>query len=185
MRKFLLCLLILTISMSFGVVYAEDVDWSTIGNPDNAWDGQKPITNKEFEEVVSELEKQKNKNKRGGQKPMKGMDLNRSGSDAELLTNINTALPLLNLPVPVYINGQILIPGHYKVVGEKENNKVYLKFYQGHSMLAKIEAYETEDDFGSEDIYFLKYEELPNHQLKIMFGSMEFNAFTFVTYLNN
>ena len=52
-------------------------------------------------------------------------------------------------------------------------------------MIAQTEAYETEDDFGSDEIYFLKYEEAPNNHLKIMFGSMEFNAFTFVTYLNN
>lgn len=184
MRKILLCLLTFIIFLSAGIVFAEDVDWSSIGNPDNAWDGQKPITNKEFEEVVTELEKRKNKSKRGP-KPMKGSELNKSSNDVELLSNINSAIPLLNLPVPILVGGEILIPGHYKVVGEKVNNKVYLKFYQGYRMVAQTEAYETEDDFGSEDIYFLKYEEVPNNHLKIMFGSMEFNAFTFVTYLNN
>ena len=47
--------------MSFGVVYAEDVDWSTIGNPDNAWDGQKSITNKQFEETMNALQAKKKK----------------------------------------------------------------------------------------------------------------------------
>lgn len=184
MRKILLCLLTFIIFLSSGIAYAEDVDWSSIGNPDNAWDGQKPITNKEFEQVVTELEKRKNKSKRGP-KPMKGSELNKSSNDVELLSNINSAIPLLNLPVPIVVGGELLIPGHYKVVGEKIDNKVYLKFYQGYKMVAQTEAYETEDDFGSEDIYFLKYEEVPNNYLKIMFGSMEFNAFTFVTYLNN
>lgn len=184
MRKFFLCLVIFAIFLSTNCVFAEDVDWGSIGNPDNAWDGQKPITNKEFEQVVTELEKRKNKNKRGGNKPMKGSELNKS-NESELLSNINTAIPLLNLPVTVIVGGELLIPGHYKVIGEKVNNKVYLKFYQGHKMVAMTEAYETEDDFGSEDIYFLKYEEAPNNHLKIMFGSMEFNAFTFVTYLSN
>ena len=184
MRKILLCLLILTIFVSTGLAYAEEVDWSSIGNPDNAWDGQKPITNKEFEEIMTELEKKKNKSKRGP-KPMKGTELNQSSSDVELLTNINTAIPLLNLPVPIVVGEELLIPGHYKVIGEKIKGKVYLKFYQGYRMIAQTEAYETEDDFGSDEIYFLKYEEAPNNHLKIMFGSMEFNAFTFVTYLNN
>ena len=116
---------------------------------------------------------------------MKGTELNQSSSDVELLTNINTAIPLLNLPVPIVVGEELLIPGHYKVIGEKIKGKVYLKFYQGYRMIAQTEAYETEDDFGSDEIYFLKYEEAPNNHLKIMFGSMEFNAFTFVTYLNN
>ena len=52
MRKILLCLLILTIFVSTGLAYAEEVDWSSIGNPDNAWDGQKPITNKEISHTI-------------------------------------------------------------------------------------------------------------------------------------
>ena len=52
-------------------------------------------------------------------------------------------------------------------------------------MIAKTEALETNDDFNSDSIYFLKTEFVGNHRLKVMFGSMEFNAYTFVTYLDN
>ena len=182
MKKIVLCLVIIGIITSFNVVLAEDVDWNSIGNPDNAWDGQKPITNKEFEDVMTELEKKKNKGK--AKKQFKGKEMNKA-NETELLSNINSAIPLLNLPVKILIGDTILIPGHYKVVGVKEKNKVFLNFYKGHSMVAKIDAYETDDDFNSEDIYFLKYETFPNNQLKIMFGSMEFNAFTFVTYFED
>lgn len=166
----------------FGVVFAEDVDWNSIGNPDNAWDGQKPITNKEFENIMTELEKRKKGSKT--KKPAKGQEMNKA-NETELLSNINTAIPLLNLPVKVIIGETILIPGHYMVVGEKKDGKVFLKFYQGHRMMAETEAFETEDDFNSNEIYFLKYEPITNNQLKIMFGSMEFNAFTFVTYFED
>jgi len=168
----------------YSVVCAEEVDWSSIGNPDNAWDGQKPITNKEFEQIMSELEKKNNKKNKKSQKQFKGQEMNKA-NETELLTNINTAIPLLNLPVSAVIGGTVLIPGHYMVIGEKKNNKIFLKFYQGHYLMAQTEAYETEDDFNSDEIYFLKYNIEPNHKLKIMFGSMEFNAFTFVTYLDN
>lgn len=180
MRKFLLCLVIIGIFTPFSVAFAEDVDWNSIGNPDNAWDGQKPITNKEFEQVMTELEKRKNKGKKS-KKQFKGQEMNKA-NETELLSNINSAIPLLNLPVNAIVGDKILIPGHYKVVGVKEKDKVFLNFYQGYSMVAKVEAYETDDDFNSEEIYFLKYDTMPNNQLKIMFGSMEFNAFTFVTY---
>jgi len=182
MRKFVICLLLIGIFAPFSVVMAEDVDWSTIGNPDNAWDGQKQITNKEFEQIMTELEKRKNKGKKKANKVHKGQELNKA-NETELLSNINSAIPLLNLPVSAIIGDKILIPGHYEVIGEKKGNKIYLKFYQGHYMVAKLEAYETEDDFNSKDIYFLQYETVPNNQLKIMFGSMEFNAFAFVPYL--
>jgi len=183
MRNFLLCLVILGIFTPFSVVFAEEVDWNSIGDPDSAWDGQKPITNKEFEQIMTELEKRKNKGKKT-KKNLKGQELNKA-NETELLSNINSAIPLLNLPVNAIVGDTILIPGHYKVVGVKENNKVYLNFYQGHSLVAKTEAYETDDDFNSDEIYFLKYDALPNNQLKIMFGSMEFNAFTFVTYFED
>ncbi|MBR1907725.1 hypothetical protein IJ818_02180 [bacterium] len=181
MRKVIICLLILGIFASYRVVTAEEVDWNSIGNPDNAWDGQKPITNKEFEQVITELEKRKKGNKKAN-KPQKGQEMNKA-NETELLSNINTAIPLLNLPVSAIIGEKVLIPGHYKVIGEKVGDKIYLKFYQGHYMVAKTEAYETEDDFNSEEIYFLKYETVSGNQLKIMFGSMEFNAFAFVPYL--
>ena len=35
---------------------AEEVDWSKYDNIDNAWDGQKIITNKQFEETMNALE---------------------------------------------------------------------------------------------------------------------------------
>ena len=41
--------------------FASEVDWSQYDNVDNAWDGQKIITNKQFEETVKALEEQKNK----------------------------------------------------------------------------------------------------------------------------
>ena len=183
MRKLLICLLITGIFLSGGIVLAEEVNWDSIGNPDNAWDGQKIITNKEFEKIVTELEKRKDKGKKN-KKQIKGKEMSKA-NETELLSNIDSALPLLNLPVSAVIGDKILIPGHYMVIGEKKDNKVFLKFYQGHYLLAQAEAYETDDDFNSESIYFLKYDTLPNHTLKIMFGSMEFNAFTFVTYLDN
>ena len=163
MRKLLICLLITGIFLSGGIVLAEEVNWDSIGNPDNAWDGQKIITNKEFEKIVTELEKRKDKGKKN-KKQIKGKEMSKA-NETELLSNIDSALPLLNLPVSAVIGDKI--------------------FYQGHYLLAQAEAYETDDDFNSESIYFLKYDTLPNHTLKIMFGSMEFNAFTFVTYLDN
>lgn len=179
MRKYLLCLLAMTIIISSGV-YAEDVNWDSFSDLDNVWDGQKPVTNKQFEQVMTQLEAKKNKKQ--DKKKLKGNELNKfEGND--ILTNIKEAVPLLNLTVNAIIGDEILIPGHYKITGEKQNNKIYLSFYQGHRLMAKVEAIETLDDFDSNEIYFLKTEPIGNNQLKIMFGSMEFNAYIFVNYI--
>lgn len=183
MRKVILCLLAIIISIS-SVVFAGEVNWDTFSDIDNAWEGQKPITNKEFEQVMTKLEEKKNPKDTKKKKKKNGHELNKAETD-DILSNIDDAIPLLNLTVNAVVGSEVLIPGHYKVVGEKRNNKIYLKFYQGHSLLAKMEAVETTDDFNSDSIYFLKSEPVGNHKLKLMFGSMEFNAYTFVTYLDN
>ena len=53
--------LFLIISMFALPICAEEVDWSKYDNIDNAWDGQKVITNKQFEETMNALEAKKNK----------------------------------------------------------------------------------------------------------------------------
>lgn len=181
MQKKLLCLLFCIFLLPY-LAFTEEVDWGSIGNPDNAWDGQKQITNKEYEEVVKALEERKNKGKK--KKKFKGQNLNNS-SDSDMLTNIENAIPLLNLTVKTIVGDNILIPGHYKIVAQKKGKDIYLNFYQGHSLMGKVLAYETEDDFDTNDIYFIKTKFVENNQLLIMFGSMEFNAFAYLNYLDN
>lgn len=184
MRKFKICLLLLFILLS-PLAYADEVNWDSIGNPDNAWDGQKPITNKEYDEVIKALEEKKQARTKK-KKKFKGENLNKDSTENnDMLTNIESAIPLLNLTVKAVIGGEVLIPGHYKVVAEKKGKDVYLNFYQGHSMVARTLAYETEDDFDSNEIYFLKTKFVENNQLLLMFGYMEFNAFVYVNYLDN
>lgn len=63
MRNKLLCLL--SIFMIFSsLAFADEVSgtsasWSEISGAENAWDGQKMITNKEYEQVVKALEEKK------------------------------------------------------------------------------------------------------------------------------
>ena len=67
MRNKLICLL--SIFMIFSsLAFADEVSgtsasWSDIAGTENAWDGQKMITNKEYEQVVKALEEKKNAKK--------------------------------------------------------------------------------------------------------------------------
>ena len=64
--------------------------------------------------------------------------------------------------------------------GEKKNGKLYLKFYQAHYLMAEIPAVETHDDYDQETVHFVKILDNGEKQLKIIFGSIDFNAYSVV-----
>ena len=70
--------------------------------------------------------------------------------------------------------------GHYQVAGEKIDGNIYLKFYQAHNLLANIKATETNSDFNEEEINFVKLLPENDSQVKIIYGSVDFNAYALV-----
>ena len=52
-------ILILLCCMFIPLDVMADEDWSSYDNIDNAWDGQKAITNKQFEETMNALQANK------------------------------------------------------------------------------------------------------------------------------
>ena len=185
--------LFLIISMFALPICAEEVDWSKYDNIDNAWDGQKVITNKQFEETMNALEAKKNKKmnrqKEKAIRKVKGSSLH-DNMDAHK-DNIESQTPLeeaeecqvINIPVNFVSNGKIIDCGFYKVVGEKKDDGVYLELYQAHNLIAKIKARETQDDFGQEFIQFVKLIPDTDTRMKLIFGSVAFNAYTYINIL--
>ena len=188
MRNKILCLLFTFIIIP-SLAFAEEVSgtsasWSDISGAENSWDGQKMITNKEYEQVVNELEKRKNAKKIKAQKKA-GNPLMKSGNgEMDFLSNFQEQYPLLNLTVPVVTQSGEIPVGHYKVVGTRNNGKVVINFCQAYNVIGKIQAIETEDDFDSNEINFVKIEPVSNDTLKLMYGSMNFNAYAYVKYEN-
>ena len=174
-------------------ICAEEVDWSKYDNIDNAWDGQKVITNKQFEETMNALEAKKNKKmnrqKEKAIRKVKGSSLH-DNMDAHK-DNIESQTPLeeaeecqvINIPVNFVSNGKIIDCGFYKVVGEKKDDGVYLELYQAHNLIAKIKARETQDDFDQEFIQFVKLIPDTDTRMKLIFGSVAFNAYTYINIL--
>lgn len=165
---------------------------------DQAWDGQKPITNQEFEKAIDTLtEKQKKKEAKINKRKIKKI----SGGGTSLHKNLEPTGEilkqdsvrnddkyegrLLNIPVEIIVEGKILPKGYYNVFGEKDkDNQVYISFYQSHSYLGKVKAYKTNNDFESDELNFVKISPYNDKYMKIMFGSLDFNAYTFVRYVN-
>lgn len=197
MKKFALIIFIFLFTLS--ISYADDFfdSYSDPGEIDtkNLWADQTPVTNKEFEEVMDALEaktkaKEKKQYKRKVKKVSGGGTSLHSGLDP--MGEIDSQVPLkkneeegrlLNIPVNMVIDGQILEKGFYNIYGEKnKDNEIYLTLYQSQFLKGKVKAYETQDDYDAEEIDFVKYEPCNDYYIKVMFGSLDFNAYAYIMY---
>ena len=171
-------------------------EWDDFSGLDRAWDGQKPITNQEFEKAIDTLQqKQTKKEAKARKKLIKkigggGTSLhNELNPDKDIteITPLNKKHDgqLLNIPVNIIINETSLDKGFYNVFGEKEKNgEIYLSFYQSQFFKGKVKAIETNDDFESDEIDFVQLIPYDNNFIKIIFGSLDFNAYTYIRYQN-
>lgn len=153
---------------------------------DNPFAGQKQITDEEFDKVYNQVkakqDKKKKKNKKNEQ--IKGKGLNQENDGGYLS---ETADKTLVLTVPVELvngDGKEIPVGHYKVTGEKLNNKIYLNFCQAHSIIAKVPAIETDSDFNQTNINFVQLIPYNEERIKVIYGSLDFNAYTFIKMKN-
>ena len=177
--------------LSTPVAFAEG--WDDYADLDRAWDGQKTITNKEFEDVMNVLEAKKKK-KEARKKKRRAKKI--SGGGTSLHTELNPDKEInevqltpkeegniINLPVYLIIDGKQLDKGYYKVLAEKEKDgSVYIMFYQSHSLMGKIKANETEEDFNKETVNFADIIPYNDRFVKLIYGSIDFNACVLVQY---
>ena len=190
MRK--VCFLFLLFYLFTTAIVIADSDWDSFSGIEHAWDGQKSITNKEFEEAIGTLE-EKSKKKEAKQRKKMIKKIGGGGSslhselspDAEIksLTPINKEESglLLNVPVDLLIDGETLEKGFYKIISEKnDKGEIYLLFYQSQFFKGKIKAIETKDDFNQEFVDFVDLVPYNHNFVKIIFGSMEYNAYAYV-----
>ena len=90
---------------------------------------------------------------------------------------------LLNVPVNMIINNEALDKGFYKVIGERDKDgNIYLSFYQSQFFKGKVKAVETRDDYEQETLDFVELIPYNDKYVKIIFGSLDFNAYAFVRF---
>lgn len=186
MKKFLL-FFILTI-LVFGNTALADVDISDSGdlwddwNSDQSFYGQdKSVSDEEFEETVTKLEEKKNKKLRKKNIP-KGKEFRQSNETGVITEQGNKDnLPVVCIPAELQLDDGVLPIGHYQVKGIKdENGNVYIELYQAQYIMAKFPAASTNDDFGEETILFAKWIPEGTDKIKLVFGSLDLNAYTIV-----
>ena len=185
MKKIIVLILFLIIAVP---VFADDLESTSGGVGDafqytqgveNAFVGQKMITDEQFQKALSEVKAKQAKRKKKP-KTLKGKNFNDETS-GDYIKEAEDNVLLLSLPVELQNNDGAEIPiGLYKIVGKKADNSVYLNFYQSSTLVAKVPATETNSDFNESDINFVKLIPYDNQRVKIIYGSMDFNAYTFI-----
>jgi len=172
-RVFLLLIILMMTSLC---AYADGDLWDNFGDQ-NVY-GQKAVTDEEFEQAI---ESKKGKPKKQKDKLLRNGEAFQESNETAFLKSVPKELPILLIPVDLALDENRVLPvGHYQVMGEKRDGKVYLKLYQAHNLLTSLEAAETNDDFGEEEINFVKLLEDGENRVKIIFGSLAFNAYTTV-----
>ena len=180
----------------FGISPVLADSWDDFSNLDKTWEAQKSVPNSDYEEVVNALEEkkeaaeQKKKRKKfrklfsGG-----GTTLHNELKPDSNIKDIPDVKPkedgvLTNVFVDLLLDGKILEKGFYKIIAERdEQKKIHIKFYQSQFLKGEIIAEETDDDYGQETIDFAKVVPYNQNFVKIIFGSIDFNAYAYIPYI--
>lgn len=173
-------------------------DWDDFGAVERMWDGQKSITNQEFEKVMDAIQApQKQKEEKQKKKKIKKI----SGGGTSLHNDLRpeneiNEIPdlkknpeegvLINTPVQLLLGDNILEKGFYKIIARKdENKKIYLAFYQSQFFKGEVEASETNNDFGEDSLDFAKLKPYNSSFMQLIFGSIDFNAYAFIPFIDD
>ena len=149
---------------------------------DNAHIKPNRATDEDFKKALDAAKARKKVKRKD--RPMKGTGYNEENNGEHIgetaLKNSVVSVPIELLTVE---NTEIPI-GHYKVVGKKEKNDVFLEFYQGYTLVAKVPATETQSDFGEQTINFVRLIPYNEKKVQIIYGSMDLNAYTYIKIRN-
>ena len=175
MRKILSLILILFFTSNLAI--ADGDLWDNFGDQ-NVY-GQQAVSEQDFQKALdSKKQKQKQKKKKDKNIP-KGESFSQS-NETEALSNTTKELPILLIPLSLKVGDGIIPVGHYQVEGKKENGQTFLMLYQGHTVIAKLPAEETNDDFGEPSINFVKLLPHGDYHVQIIYGCLDFNAYSVI-----
>jgi len=172
--------------------YTLAASWDSFDGIEHSWDGQKAITNKEFEDTMNALEQRKQKQEAKQQKKLfkkfKGDSLHDEFSakkNSEIKADSVTeegSEQLVNIPYDLYIDGKKLDRGFYQAIAERNEKGVFVNLYQAYSLKSKIKVKETEHDFDQKELNFIKIIPYDNERMMLIYGCIDFNAYALINF---
>ena len=168
MKKYLLHTIIAIILLS-NAAFAEGDLWDNFGDQ-NQYGTNKYVSDTDFQKALDSKRKEKKPKK------MKG-DSYQESNETDVINQIPKELPVVCVSTPIKVEDDAVLPiGHYQVISEKRNNKIYLKLYQGHYLITEFEAVETLEDFDEPEINFANFI-TDGNIYKLIYGSIDYNAY--------
>ena len=191
-RIFLVICLLITFCMPVFSAQKDDDKEETagsmadyLGGKDSIFDdpfaGQKMYSDEEFQKA---LEFKKSHMKKKKEKKFKGEGRSADDSKTQIDETAEKTIILMLSCNLVNGDGTFIPMGHYKIVGEQNDNGAYLNFYQAHRLIAKVPAIVTKYDFDQDIINFAKILPYSDDKIKLIFGSIDFNAWTLLRVVN-
>jgi hypothetical protein len=187
-------LILLSLFIFFSALPTIADSWDDFNDVDKMWDGQKSITNKEFEDTINSLEANKKK-KEAKQRKKKIKKISGGGTSLHDELNPDNDIKevqqlkpneenfLINVPVKLILGNNIIEPGFYKIISNKdEQNVIHLQFYQSQFLKGEVEGTETNDDFDEEYLDFARLTPYNQSFMKLIFGTINYNAYAYIPY---
>lgn len=185
MLRFLGFILIFAI---FSIIpsFADDMDFwdEPIQVDSDAKSQQKAVTDQEFEKVMEHFEKGKKKKEK--KKKPKGSPIGPQvnvPTESEMPQNdpnsfkvTYEAYPTVMVPVTLTVYGEHdITPGYYRVLSVKKENKYYLNFYQGNTLIAKVPAINTGNDHNQSSLNYAKLIPVNEYYMDVIYGDIDCN----------
>ena len=186
MKKILILLSFLVLTMPhLKAADMLDVDYNFI---DSAFDGIKPVTNKEFNDTINRLTPQPVDNTFGGklkaflfgrkygvepqpQGQKQEIDL---GGETKAIQDLKNGVQYIKLLVNITGENNKLIPlGNYKIQEKIINNQPMLVFYQGHQEYGMLKLKKFEDNLKKEnDLIYSRVDILSDDSIRIIYSTI-------------
>lgn len=162
-----------------------DVDYDFI---DTAFDGIKPVTDKEFNDTINKLTPQPVENTFGGklkaflfgrkygvEPQAKGQDKEFDiGGEQKAIQDLKNGVYYIKLLVSVVGEDNKIIPlGNYKIQEKMLNNRPMLVFYQGHQEIGMLKLKLFEDNLKKEnDLVYSRVDIVSDELVRIVYSTL-------------
>lgn len=181
MKRILLLILILIVGcFNSPVLCADTTNSSDLdGILDNldSWDGQKIITDQEFEKVMKKYENKETKTEKKKKKKLgELLTPTLNAGEIQSIVQMEEFYPTILIPLELISKEKEVPVGFYSVISAKAHNgETFINLYQGRELIVKLPARITEEDFEADTINFAKivYEE-NRGRAKIIYGCIDY-----------
>ncbi len=162
-----------------------DVDYNFI---DTAFDGIKPVTDKEFNDTINKLTPQPVENTFGGklkaflfgrkygvEPQAKGQDKEFDiGGEQKAIQDLKNGVYYIKLLVSIVGEDNKIIPlGNYKIQEKMLNNRPMLVFYQGHQEIGMLKLKLFEDNLKKEnDLVYSRVDIVSDELVRIVYSTL-------------